>query len=105
GQRQKGQDSSAKSNVRNVVSALESCYTQNETYVGCDTSDDITKSGIKIGTAKNEVALTTLEANTFAVTAKSESDHTFMITKGVDGTSARSCTVAGKGGCKTGSVW
>ena len=34
GQRQKGQDASAKSNARNMVSALESCYTNSQTYVG-----------------------------------------------------------------------
>ena len=31
GQRQKGQDASAKSNARNMVSALESCYTNSQT--------------------------------------------------------------------------
>ena len=35
GQRQKGQDSSAKSNARNLVSQMESCFTEAETYVGC----------------------------------------------------------------------
>ena len=46
GQRQKGQDAEAKSNARNIVSHMESCYTVNETYVGCSTSTDITDSGI-----------------------------------------------------------
>ena len=46
GQRQKGQDAEAKSNARNIVSHMESCYTVNETYVGCSTSSDITNSGI-----------------------------------------------------------
>src|SRR6185295_9451912 len=35
GQRQKGQDSAAKSNARNVVSQMESCFTEAETYSGC----------------------------------------------------------------------
>ena len=35
GQRQKGQDASAKSNARNIVSHMESCYTVDQTYVGC----------------------------------------------------------------------
>ena len=38
GQRQKGQDSSAKSNARNTVSQMESCFTQNESYAGCGAS-------------------------------------------------------------------
>ena len=34
GQREKGQDSAAKSNARNMVSHMESCFTDAETYVG-----------------------------------------------------------------------
>src|SRR5437870_5017065 len=34
GQRSKAQDSSAKSDARNLVSQLESCYTDNNTYSG-----------------------------------------------------------------------
>ena len=36
GQRQKGQDSEAKSNARNIVSHVESCYTQEQDYQLCD---------------------------------------------------------------------
>ena len=35
GQRQKGQDASAKSNVRNLVSHMESCFTTAEDYTNC----------------------------------------------------------------------
>src|SRR3954451_12950498 len=35
GQRAKGQDSAAKSNARNLVSHMESCFTDAETYTGC----------------------------------------------------------------------
>ena len=38
GQRQKGQDSEAKSNARNIVSHVESCYTQEQTYQNCTNS-------------------------------------------------------------------
>ena len=42
GQRAKGQDSEAKSNVRNLVSHMESCFTTKESYTGCDaTNTDI----------------------------------------------------------------
>ena len=55
GQRQKGQDASAKSNARNMVSALESCYTNSQTYVGCGTAQDVTESGITTGTGNGQV--------------------------------------------------
>src|SRR5207247_7221958 len=35
GQRAKGQDSSAKSDARNMVSQIESCYTDTQTYSQC----------------------------------------------------------------------
>src|ERR687896_2606009 len=49
GQRAKGQDSEAKSNVRNTVSHMESCFTTLETYVGCDAGHtDLANSGINV---------------------------------------------------------
>ena len=40
GQRTKGQDSAAKSDARNMVSQMESCFTEDETYAGCDAKID-----------------------------------------------------------------
>ena len=49
GQRQKGQDAEAKSNVRNLVSHMESCFTTGETYVGCNAAQsDIANSGLPV---------------------------------------------------------
>ena len=39
GQQKKGQDASAKSDARNAVSQMESCFTDNQTYVGCPNTD------------------------------------------------------------------
>src|SRR3954467_6765585 len=36
GQREKGQDSAAKSNARNMVSHMESCFTDAEDYTQCN---------------------------------------------------------------------
>ena len=38
GQQQKGQDASAKSNARNLVSQVESCYADATDYTSCKTS-------------------------------------------------------------------
>ena len=95
GQRAKGQDSSAKSDVRNAVSQLESFYTEGNTYVGFTTAG----TGLTV-TPSN------LAANTYTVTATSKSGNDFIITKNADGTSTRSCTTTGttKGGCQ-GTSW
>ena len=39
GQQKKGQDASAKSDARNAVSQVESCFTDSADYVGCDSTN------------------------------------------------------------------
>src|SRR5262245_28242829 len=59
GQRQKGQDAEAKSNARNIVSHVESCYTQEQDYRNCtNTAQDLVDSGIPVGTAGGQVNVT-----------------------------------------------
>ena len=92
GQQKKGQDSSAKSDARNAVSQMESCYTDAETYVGC---------GAKLpaaGLPASKVVVNPEAATSYKVTATSKSSNTFSITKAADGTTTRSCTGT-DGGC------
>lgn len=107
GQQTKGQDSEAKSNARNAVSQVESCFADTQDYALCDSPTELGATGLKLvnGTApaKGEVAVSGTSATTYVITAKSQSDTNFLITKNADGTSSRSCTVD-KGGCK-GTSW
>ena len=58
GQREKGQDSSAKANARNVVSQMESCFTDAETYVGCYAKMQAANdTGLPLGTAVGQVGV------------------------------------------------
>jgi type IV pilus assembly protein PilA len=100
GQQKKGQDASAKSNARNAVSALESCFTNNEDYTGC------TLANTGLPTTGNE-AVTISGANTtgYTVIAQSKSGNSFSIIKDATNGTSRSCATAGQGGCKTGSTW
>ena len=83
-----------------MVSQMESCYTNNETYVGCPDA----ATGLTIGTNDGEVSVASLTATGYVVTGHSKSGNKFLITKSAGGT-ARSCTTADSGGCKTGGVW
>ena len=102
GQREKGQDADAKSNARNIVSHMESCYATTETYDGCETSADVTSSGIPVGTGAGKVNIPAdnTSATGYVVIATSDSGNTFTITKSGTGTT-RSCT--GDGGCNASS--
>jgi type IV pilus assembly protein PilA len=77
GQQKKGQDASAKSNARNAVSQIESCFADKETYVGCDLST----SGLPVGTGTGQVQVSGQGTDTYVVTAYSKSSCQFIITR------------------------
>ena len=56
GQQEKGQDADAKSDARNLVSQVESCYANEQTYVICNDGVELGDTGLTIGTANGEVA-------------------------------------------------
>jgi type IV pilus assembly protein PilA len=97
GQRKKGQDGSAKSDVRNIVSHMESCFTQSQTYAGCETSDDITGSGIQ------GVTISGNNATTYQLEKTSSSGNVFTYNKGA--ANPRTCTTADTGGCNNLGRW
>ena len=97
GQRQKGQDAAAKSDARNLSSHMESCFTQFETYANCDTSQDVTASGIPSGAATANVITTNLAVG-YTIVSTSKSNHVFTLTKSATGV-ARTCSPGGRGGC------
>jgi len=106
GQRAKGQDGEAKSNARNLVSHIESCYTQKQAYTDCVTPAALNPTGLDVGSGAGQVEADSPSAQAYAVTGHSRSGNTFTITKGTDGVTTRSCndSGAGNGGCN-GSSW
>ena len=94
GQRAKSQDAAAKSDARNAVSQLESCFTDANTYVGCDAG------------AGNPAVVANANTETYDVTATSASTNQFKITRTTTGTYTRTCTdTKKKAGCPTGLTW
>jgi len=93
GQRAKAQDSSAKSDARNAVSQMESCFTDSETYTGCPKAADYTPP---TGTA-----ITGPDDNGYTVESTSKSGNKFKIVR-AGGTYTRTCTGT-SGGCNGGS--
>lgn len=104
GQRSKGQDADAKSNARNMVSALESCYAQEQKYSTCADSQDVKGSGITTGTAKGQVTLSTLGDSSYTIVGISQSGNEFTISKTSTGTS-RTCKTKSEGGCDSNNKW
>src|SRR3954468_18072379 len=48
GQRAKGQDSDAKSNARNLLSEVESCFTESDLYSNCTDSSGLGDTGLPL---------------------------------------------------------
>lgn len=111
GEQTKGQDASAKSNVRNVAAAVESCYAETKSYEVCDSLAELeatdTKPGVELTdeTEKKKGAVSvTTTTDTYTIAGYSQSNNTFVMAKAADGTSSRSCTTGAGAGCGTG-VW
>jgi type IV pilus assembly protein PilA len=100
GQRAKGQDSAAKSAARNVVSEMESCFTDNQTYNNCNTQPEVTnlKSGLT-----NMTVTVNDPVKQYTIVATSKSGNVFTLVHSADTGDTRTCTTAGttKGGCPT----
>jgi type IV pilus assembly protein PilA len=105
GQRQKGQDADAKSNARNLVSHVESFYSQEQTYVGAQASNDVTGSGLSLGSADGSVEVTASGTASYTIVGHSKSGNDFTITKTNGGAPTRTCSTGGTGGCPSNGSW
>jgi type IV pilus assembly protein PilA len=103
-QRAKGQDADAKSQVRNAVTAMESCATDaGGSYAGCTAPQDL-PNGVVIsayGAANGAPG-----ATSYRVSDTSLSNNVFWIEKnGANAAMEKECTTGGTGGCPTGGTW
>jgi type IV pilus assembly protein PilA len=98
GQRSKGQDSTTKSDLRNAVSQMESCFTEKQTYAGCDAKT--------IDPGLSSVTTADQTTTVYTLTATSKSGNTFTLAHNSGTGDVRTCdgTAASKGGCN-GTSW
>jgi type IV pilus assembly protein PilA len=103
GQQKKGQDASAKSDARNMVSQVEACYANNQDYQSCTpVAGKIDGSATGLPTS---VTVTASAADAYSVVATSKSGNKFTIAKDNTGATTRTCTTPATGGCPTGGSW
>jgi len=108
GQREKGLDADAKSNVRGLVTHMESCFTVRETYVGCAASSDVTRSGIPRGNGMGQVTINNLSDTGYRLRGNSEATgggaHRFTYER-AGALVTRTCTPVKQGGCPAAGKW
>ena len=110
-QRSKGQDSDAKSNARNMVSQVESCFTEKEAYSACTSSTALGATGLPISAgaavpaaSSGSVSVADSNGDGYTIVAASKSGNTFSIRHDTAGSVARTCSTTGgsaKGGCSS----
>jgi hypothetical protein len=85
---------------------MESCFTNDETYAGCEAGDDVGDSGLPLGGGPGEVDVTAENAVGYAIEAESRSGTLFTYTKDpVTGATDKNCSNLGEGGCPTDGNW
>ena len=103
-QRAKAQDSEAKSNARSAQTAMETFYTDNQTYVGADNATTGIR-GIEPSLANaNALATSNLSGTGYSVSVTSRSsDATVYTITNAGGVITRTCDDPGRGGCRAGT--
>ena len=106
GQRDKANDSKAKAEARTAQTALETYYTDGQTYVGA-TLVKLQEIEPSLGTDPNTpVGAPTVGADSYSVTATSKTGGEFTIARASGGAISRTCGPVArenKGGCKNGA--
>ena len=105
GQRQKAQDSEAKTAVRTAATAMKTFYTDNQTYVGATTAE-LQKIEPSLAQGQGSTLTATgLAADTYTVDVTSKTGNHFKVIEATTGVATRTCTTASNAGCPSGGSW
>lgn len=96
GQSDKARDAAAKSDVRNAVSQMESCFRNAEMYTGCPDASHPLAVGV--------VPTLTGGGSSYSVSSFSDSGTEFAIERQAAGY-VHMCDAPGAGGCRSDSSW
>ena len=105
-QRSKAQDTEAKSAARTAQTALETLYTDEQSYASGNVA---TLQGIEPalneGVAAAGLAVTPAAQNYTLTVTQAKTGSTFTITKTAAGVVTRTCTAPGQKGCPSSGTW
>jgi type IV pilus assembly protein PilA len=109
-QRSKGQDAAAKSDVRNMVSQMEACFTEDDKYVGCTARLNINNTNLDIGTNPGQVRIVSESQTGYQIEGISQAktngvNHRFRLTHTLGAADVKECDEDGQGGCPSTGLW
>ena len=105
GQQDKARDADAKSNARNLVSEVESCFAREEDYRHCQSAAALGPTGMSLGNATGQVTVVATAPHEYAISSYSTSGSTYVIAKDLGTGATQSCTPTAKGGCPASGNW
>jgi type IV pilus assembly protein PilA len=108
-QREKAQDSSAKSDVRTAQTAMETWYTDHQSYADATTAELVNIEPALANVTTLKVKNPALSSYTLEVTSNGSNANVFSVTN-TSGTVTRGCAATtggakGKGGCPSTGTW
>jgi type IV pilus assembly protein PilA len=104
GQRQKAQDSEAKTAVRTAATAMKTFYTDNQTYAGA-TVANLKSIEPSLGQGQGStLAISGTSATGYTVDVTSKTGNHFLVVE-ANGVASRTCTTAGQAGCPGSGSW
>jgi type IV pilus assembly protein PilA len=109
-QRSKGQDAAAKSDVRNMVSQMEACFTEDDKYVGCTATLNANNTNLDIGPNPGQVRIVNENLNGYELEAVSRAksngnNHKFRLVHTLGQADLKECDEDGFGGCPSTGLW
>ena len=105
GQRQKAQDTEAKTAVRTAATAMKTYYTDTQDYSGATVAKLV---AIEPSLAQGQgatLALSGLAANAYTATVTAKTGNKFNVIETAAGTATRTCTTVGSAGCPASGNW
>jgi hypothetical protein len=87
-----------------MVSQVESCYSDAQTYNQCTDTSQLGNTGLAVGTGSGQVSVVA-GTDVYTISASSKSGNHFTITKLTDGTVTRTCSTQGSGSCLSSGTW
>jgi type IV pilus assembly protein PilA len=97
---QNAEDAEAKSNARNLMSHMDSCFVPSEDFTKCTTQVEIGANDLPWGTNPGQVSVTDTTEKTYEIVAVSKDGHEFKINRSTAGDFDRTCN--GGAGCRNG---
>jgi type IV pilus assembly protein PilA len=103
-QRGKAQDTEAKTEARTMQTAMETYYTDEQTYAG-QTAATLKVIEPAIGSGKSVPKVNAATVDSWEVESKSKTNNVFTIAKDANGNVTRSCVTKSKYGCPSTGSW